>query len=94
MASKSEIEGMLKQSIENSNKLSKHIEALWIEIGEKQTAYYDIKYELSEIKSKHRECLDKFKEYVEGNRKHKKDTKEAQFQKDWIENFSYERTDN
>jgi len=94
MASKYEIEEMLKQSIENSNRLSKHIEALWVEIGEKQTAYYDIKYELDETRSKHKECLDKFKEFVEGSKKHKKDIKAAQFQKEWIENFSYERTDN
>ena len=94
MASKYEVEEMLKQSIENSNKLSKHIEALWTEIGEKQTAYYDIKYELDETRSKHKETLLKFEQYVKKNMKNKKEVEKAQFQKNWVETFEQERTDN
>ena len=36
MASKYEVEEMLKQEVENTNRLTKHIEALWEEIGQKQ----------------------------------------------------------
>ena len=94
MASKYEVEEMLQKSIETNSKLSKHIEALWVEIGEKQTAYYDIKYELDETRSKHKETLLKFEEYVKKNMKNKKAVEKAQFQKNWLETFEQERTDN
>ena len=51
MASKKEVEEMLKQSIESGNKNSTHIEALWTEIGEKQSKIYDLNWEISELKS-------------------------------------------
>ena len=85
---------MLRQSVETNNKLTKHIEALWVEIGEKQDAYYNLKYELSETKSKHKETLLKFEEYVKKNMKNKKEVEKAQFQKNWLETFEQERTDN
>ena len=87
MASKYEIEEMLKRSIENTNRLTKHIDALWTEIGEKQTAYYDIKYELSTLKTDHKELLQ------ECHQK-KKSISKAQFQKEWLEHYSPRKTDN
>ena len=87
MASKYEIEEMLKQSIENTNRLTKHIEALWTEIGEKQTAYYDIKYELSILKTDHKELLQEC-------RQKNKSISKAQFQKEWLEHYSPRKTDN
>ena len=83
MASKYEIEVMLKQSIENTNRLTKHIEALWTEIGEKQTAYYDIKYELSVLKTDHKELLDECRK--KGR---------AQVQKEWLEHYNPMKIDN
>ena len=83
MASKYEIEEMLKQSLENSNRLSKHIEALWVEIGEKQTAYYDIKFELSTLKTDHKELLQECRQKGK-----------AQVQKEWLEHYSPRKTDN
>ena len=74
---------MLKQSIENSNRLSKHIEALWDEIGEKQTAYQDIKYELSILKTDHKELLQECRQKGK-----------AQVQKEWLEHYSPRKTDN
>ena len=83
MASKYEIEEMLKQSLENTNRLTKHIEALWTEIGEKQTAYYDIKYELSVLKTDHKELLDECRK--KGR---------AQVQKEWLEHYHPMKIDN
>ena len=82
-----EIDEMLKQSIENTNRLTKHIEALWIEIGEKQTAYYDIKYELSTLKTDHKELLQEC-------RQKNKSISKAQFQKEWLEHCDPMKTDN
>ena len=83
MASKYEIEQNLLRTIETNGKLAKHIEALWDEIGEKQTAYQDIKYELSILKTDHKELLQ------ECHQKGK-----AQVQKEWLEHFSPRKTDN
>ena len=51
-------------------------------------------WELEETKSKHKETLLKFEQYVKKNMKNKKDIEKAQFQKNWLETFEQERTDN
>ncbi len=87
MASKHEVEEMLKQSIENTNKLTKHIEALWIEIGEKQTANSDLNFEFSVLKTDHKELLQEC-------RQKRKSINKAQFQKEWLEHYNPMKTDN
>ena len=62
MASKKEVEEMLKQSIESGNKNSTHIEALWEEIGEKQNTLYELKGEIYDLKSDNKELISKMKE--------------------------------
>ena len=90
MASKKEVEEMLKQSIESGNKNSTHIEALWTEIGEKQSKIYDLNWEISELKSENTELSSQIKE-----RKEKKlTTRRAQYQKDWLEHFNPGKIDN
>ena len=93
MASKYEIEQNLLKTIETNSKLSNHIEALWDEIGQKQTRITDLNWELEETRSKHKETLLKFEEYVKKNMKNKKEVTKAQFQKHWLETFEQERTD-
>ena len=83
MTNKSATEEMLRQSIENSNRLTKHIEALWEEIGEKQSRISELNYEISELKEKKNNSLTK-----EGL------IERAQFQKNWLENYNYSKVDN
>ena len=90
MASKYEMEQMLKQEVENTNRLTKHIEALWEEIGQKQTRVQELNWEIDELKADNKELLSKCKECLD---KHKKIDK-AQFQKDWLEHFNPRKTDN
>jgi predicted transcriptional regulator len=90
MASKKEVEEMLKQSIESGNKNSTHIEALWTEIGEKQSKIYDLNWEISELKSENTDLSTKIKECME--KRHS--IKRAQYQKDWLEHFNPMKTDN
>ena len=85
---------MLQKVIGTNSKLSNHIEALWDEIGQKQSRIADLNWELDETKSKHKETLLKFEQYVKKNMKNKKDIEKAQFQKNWLETFEQERTDN
>jgi hypothetical protein len=46
MASKYELDQMLQKVIETNSKLSNHIEALWEEIGQKQSRVADLNWEL------------------------------------------------
>jgi len=78
-----EIDEMLKQSIEITNRLTKHIESLWTEIGEKNEAYSDLNFEFSVLKTDHKELLQ------ECRKKGK-----AQIQKEWLEHYSPRKTDN
>jgi predicted nuclease with TOPRIM domain len=82
MTSKREVEEILKQSIETNNKLTKHIEALWQEIGEKQSKIYELNYEISELDEK--KDSSKKEDLIE----------RAQFQKDWLENYNHSKVDN
>ena len=82
MTSKREVEEILKQSIETNNKLTKHIEALWQEIGEKQSKIYELNYEISELDEK--KDSSKKEDLIE----------KAQFQKDWLENYNHRKVDN
>jgi predicted transcriptional regulator len=90
MASKYEIEQMLKQEVENTNRLTKHIEALWDEIGQKQTRVQELNWEIDELKADNKELLSKCKEHLE---KHKRADK-AQFQKEWLEHYNPSKVDN
>jgi len=83
MTNKSATEEMLRQSIENSNRLTKHIEALWEEIGEKQSKIYELNYEISELKEEKKDSSKK-EDLIE----------RAQFQKNWLENYNYSKVDN
>jgi|TARA_R100000781_G_scaffold48267_1_gene32260 predicted nucleic acid-binding Zn-ribbon protein len=87
MASKYEVEQMLIQSIENCNKQSKHIEGLWDEIGQKQNRIADLNWEITELKSENEELIEKQKEK-------EKAISKAQYQKNFIDAYSYRRTDN
>ena len=82
MTSKKEMAEMLRQSVETNNKLTKHIEALWQEIGEKQSRIYDLNYEISELDEK--KDSSKKEDLIE----------RAQFQKDWLENHNHRKVDN
>ena len=90
MASKKEVEEMLKQSIESGNKNSTHIESLWTEIGEKQSKIYDLNWEISELKSENTELSEQIKKCKET----KLTTRRAQYQKDWLEHFNPGKIDN
>lgn len=82
MTSKKEMAEMLRQSVETNNKLTKHIEALWQEIGEKQSKIYELNYEISELDEK--KDSSKKEDLIE----------KAQFQKDWLENYNHRKVDN
>ena len=82
MTSKKEMAEMLRQSVETNNKLTKHIEALWVEIGEKQSKIYELNYEISELDEK--KDSSKKEDLIE----------RAQFQKNWLENYNYSKVDN
>ena len=82
MTSKKEMAEMLRQSVETNNKLTKHIEALWVEIGEKQSKIYELNYEISELDEK--KDSSKKEDLIE----------RAQFQKDWLENHNHRKVDN
>jgi len=83
MTSKKEMAEMLRQSVETNNKLTKHIEALWVEIGEKQSKIYELNYEISELKEEKKDSSKK-EDLIE----------RAQFQKDWLENYNHRKVDN
>ena len=83
MASKSDTEEMLKQSIENVNKLTKHIEALWDEIGQKQSRIADLNWEISELQDKEKDSVEK-EDLID----------RAQFQKNWLEHYNHRKVDN
>ena len=83
MTNKSATEEMLRQSIENSNRLTKHIEALWEEIGEKQSRISELNYEISELKEEKKDSSKK-EDLIES----------AQFQKEWLENYNHSKVDN
>ena len=74
---------MLRQSVETNNKLTKHIEALWVEIGEKQSKIYELNYEISELKEEKKDSSKK-EDLIES----------AQFQKEWLENYNHSKVDN
>ena len=82
MTSKKEMAEMLRQSVETNNKLTKHIEALWVEIGEKQSKIYELNYEISELDEK--KDSSKKEDLIE----------RAQFQKEWLENYNHSKVDN
>jgi len=90
MANKYETDQMLQKTIETNSKLSKHIEALWEEIGEKQNTLYELKGEIYDLKSDNKELISKMKECL----KKVKSTETAQFQKDWLEHFNPGKIDN
>ena len=90
MASKYEVEQNLLRTIETNSKLTKHIEALWDEIGQKQTRVQELNWEIEELKADNKELLNKCKEHLE---KHKKADK-AQFQKEWIQHYNPSKVDN
>ena len=81
MSNKYETDQMLQKSIETNSKLSKHIESLWEEIGEKQNTLYELKGEIYDLKSDNKELIEKMKQYIQKD----KATDKAQFQKDWLE---------
>ena len=83
MTNKYEVEEMLKKSIETNNKLTKHIEALWDEIGQKQTRVQELNWEIEELKEKRKNSLTK-EDLIE----------KAQFQKDWLEHYNHRKIDN
>ena len=83
MTSKKEMAEMLRQSVETNNKLTKHIEALWGEIGEKQSRIYELNYEISELKEEKKDSSKK-EDLIE----------RAQFQKEWLENYNHSKVDN
>ena len=64
MASKYEVEQNLLRTIETNSKLTKHIEALWDEIGQKQTRVQELNWEIEELKADNKELLNKCKELV------------------------------
>ena len=90
LSNKYETDQMLQKTIETNNKLSKHIEALWEEIGEKQNTLYELKGEIFDLKSDNKELIKKVKEYIKKNN----ETEKAQFQKDWLEHFNHSKVDN
>mgnify|MGYP003679885484 CR=1 FL=1 len=90
MASKYEVEQNLLRTIETNSKLTKHIEALWDEIGQKQTRVQELNWEIEELKADNKELLNKCKEHLE---KHKKADK-AQFQKEWLQHYNPSKVDN
>ena len=90
MASKYEVEQNLLRTIETNSKLTKHIEALWDEIGQKQTRVQELNWEIEELKADNKELLNKCKEHLE---KHKKADK-AQFQKEWLQHYNPGKVDN
>ena len=90
MASKYEVEQNLLRTIETNSKLTKHIEALWDEIGQKQTRVQELNWEIEELKADNKELLNKCKEHLE---KHKRADK-AQFQKEWLEHYNPSKVDN
>ena len=90
MASKYEVEQNLLWTIETNSKLTKHIEALWDEIGQKQTRVQELNWEIEELKADNKELLNKCKEHLE---KHKKADK-AQFQKEWLQHYNPSKVDN
>ena len=90
MSNKYETDQMLQKSIETNSKLSKHIESLWEEIGEKQNTLYELKGEIYDLKSDNKELIEKMKQYIQED----KATDKAQFQKDWLEHFNPRKTDN
>ncbi len=83
MASKYEVEEMLKQEVENTNRLTKHIEALWDEIGQKQTRVQELNWEIEELKEKRKDSLTK-EDLIE----------RAQFQKNFLEHYNHRKVDN
>ena len=83
MTNKYEVEEMLKKAIETNNKLTKHIEALWDEIGQKQTRVQELNWEIEELKEKRKNSLTK-EDLIE----------KAQFQKDWLEHYNHRKVDN
>ena len=83
MTNKYEVEEMLKKAIETNNKLTKHIEALWDEIGQKQTRVQELNWEIEELKEKRKNSLTK-EDLIE----------KAQFQKDWLEHYNHRKIDN
>lgn len=83
MTNKYEVEEMLKKAIETNNKLTKHIEALWDEIGQKQNRVQELNWEIEELKEKRENSLTK-EDLIE----------KAQFQKDWLEHYNHRKIDN
>jgi len=83
LSNKYETDQMLQKTIETNNRLSKHIEALWEEIGEKQSKIYELNYEISELKEEKKDSSKK-EDLIE----------RAQFQKDWLENHNHRKVDN
>ena len=65
MSNKYETDQMLQKSIETNSKLSKHIESLWEEIGEKQNTLYELKGEIYDLKSDNKELIEKMKQYIQ-----------------------------
>ena len=88
--SKDDILNMLKLSIDNGNRLSKHIQELWSEIGEKQSRIYDLQYEITELKTEKEELIEKCRECI-----HKGSAvARAEFQKEFLENFNPRKINN
>ena len=83
MTNKYEVEEMLKKAIETNNKLTKHIEALWEEIGQKQTRVQELNWEIEELKEKRKDSLTK-EDLIE----------RAQFQKNFLEHYNHRKVDN
>ena len=83
MTNKYEVEEMLKKAIETNNKLTKHIEALLDEIGQKQTRVQELNWEIEELKEKRKDSLTK-EDLIE----------RAQFQKNFLEHYNHRKVDN
>jgi len=81
---------MLSKTIENSHKLTEHVNELWIEIGRKQDRIQDLNYEITELKNEKDDLIEKCRECMQ------KDSAvaRAEFQKEFLENFNPRKIDN
>ena len=93
MITKHVLDQMLKQATETNNRLSKHIENLWEEIGEKQTTLYELKGEIYDLKDQNKHLSNKIKEFLD-KFDEVDEVDKAQFQKNFLDHYNPRKTDN